>query len=35
MLQYLSKSIYIEVIYNKKKNYAHIAKLYLKIKRLM
>ena len=34
MLQYLSKSIYIQVIYNKKK-YAYIAKLYLKIKRLM
>ena len=35
MLQYLSKSIYIEFIYNKKK-YAHnIAKSYLKIKRLM
>ena len=44
MLQYLSKSIYIEVIYKKKlkikknkkiKKYAHIAKLYLKIKRSM
>ena len=45
MLQYLSKSIYIEVIYNNKKikikknkkikKYAHIAKLSLKIKRLM
>ena len=35
MLKYLSKSIYIEVIYNKKKkirSHPPIAKLYLKIK---
>ena len=37
MLQYLSKSRYIQVIYNnkKKKQNAYTAKLYLKIKRLM
>ena len=37
MLQYLSKSRYIQVIYNKKKTKqnAYTAKLYLKIKRLM
>ena len=34
MLQYLSKK-YIYKLFTIKKKYAHIAKLYLKIKRLM